>query len=126
MPPISKKSVPMKYLVIPIILLLASCASISSSTQDVELTGRLLGWYVGTSSGMNKGHILHISDPSSLEKVSAIGKGNPQKVLLVHSKPDSLDGFAGKEVKVTGKIHAEQKEIFHTDFVLSIIKITEQ
>ena len=116
----------MKYLLLPIILLLSSCASMTSTPQDIELTGRLLGSYVSTSSGMSKGHILHISESSSIQKVSAIGNGNPKKVLLVQGNPESLDKLAGQEVKVAGKIHSEHIDIFHTDFVLSVSSVSGQ
>jgi len=116
----------MKYLLLPIILFLSSCASVTNTPQDIELTGRLMGSYVSTSSGMSKGHILLISDSSSIQKVSAIGKGNPRKVLLVQGNPKSLDKLAGQEIKVAGKIHTEHVDIFHTDFVLSINNISRQ
>ena len=116
----------MKYLLLPIILFLSSCASISSTPQDIEITGRLLGSYVSTSSGMSKGYILHVSESDSIQRVSAIGKGNPQKVLLINGMPESLDKLGGKGVKVTGKIHSEHVDIYHTDFVLSINNISEQ
>ncbi len=116
----------MKYLLLPIILLLSSCATTTSAPQDIELTGRLLGSYVSTSSGMYKGHILHVNDSNSIQKIFAVGKGNPKKILLVQGEPKSLDKLAGQDVNVTGKIHSEHIDIFHTDFVLSIINISGQ
>jgi len=115
----------MKYLLLPIILLLAACATTSAKPQDIELTGRLFGSYVSTSSGITQGNVLHISDSSSIQRVKSIAKGDPTKILL-YGDPESLDGLAGKQVKVVGKIHAEHKDIFHTDFVLSINGISEQ
>lgn len=116
----------MKYLLLPMILLLSSCAAMTSTAKDIELTGRLMGSYVSTSSGMFKGHILYVSDPSSIQKVSAVGKGNPKKVLLVKGDSKSLDKLAGQEVTVAGKIHSEHVDIYHTDFVLSINNISGQ
>lgn len=116
----------MKYLLLPVFLLITSCASTSSVPQSVDLTGRLLGSYVSTSSGLISGSILHISDSNSIQKVSAIANGNPKKILLVHSKPDAFDGFSGKKVKVSGKLRSEHKDAFHTDFVMVVTNISEQ
>jgi starvation-inducible outer membrane lipoprotein len=122
----TNQGITMKHLLLPLILFLSSCATTSSPPQDIELTGKVLGSYVSTSSGMSKGHILHVSDSNSTQKVSSVGNGNPQKILLVHKAPETLDNFSGKTVTVTGKIHSEHIDIFHTDFVLSIINISEQ
>lgn len=98
----------------------------TSTPQEIELNGRLMGSYVSTTSGLSKGHILQISDSSSVHKVSSIGTGNPKKILLVQGEANTLDKLAGQNVKVTGKIHSEHVDIFHTDFVLAIISISRQ
>jgi len=116
----------MKYFLLPLAMLFVSCASAPSIPQDVQLTGKVLGSYVGTSSGMLKGHILYIEESESLQKVSAIGQGDPQKVLLVNGEEKSLDSLAGKSVSVAGKIRSEHIDAFHTDFVLSINTISAQ
>lgn len=116
----------MKYLLLPMILLLSACASTLNESKDVELTGRLLGSYVSTSSGLLKGNILHLNETGSIQKVSATGNGNPRKVLLKHDNQDYLSNFAGKQVIISGKLRTEHKEVFHTDFVLSVQKIVEQ
>ena len=116
----------MRYLLLSIILFLTSCATTSSVSNNAELIGMLLGSYVSTSSGLVKGNVLHISDPGSLQSVSAVASGNPTKILLFHNNPEKLSGFAGKQVKISGQLRSEHTEIFHTDFVLSVIEIVEQ
>lgn len=116
----------MKYLLLPMIFLLTASASASNEPQSVELDGRLLGSYVSTSSGLLKGNILHLNDAESKQKVSAVGRGNTDKVLLVHADPNMLSKFAGKQVKISGELALEHAEVFHTDFVLKVKEIAEQ
>jgi len=113
----------MKKLLLSLILLLASCASKSKAPQEIELTGRLLGSFVSTSSGLLSGDILHLEDSASIKKVSTIGNGNPKKVFVTHTDSKVLDGFAGQKVKILGEIISEHKDAFHTEFSLKVISI---
>lgn len=116
----------MKHLLIALTIFMSGCISASEQPKNVELTGKLLGSYVSTSSGLLKGNILHLNDTDSIQKVSAVGSGNPNKVLLNHDNPDTLAEFAGKAVKISGELSSKQSEMFHTDFVLNVQEITEQ
>ncbi|MDX5407540.1 MAG: DUF4431 domain-containing protein [Chromatiaceae bacterium] len=116
----------MKYLVLVMIAFLSAFTNASEPTNKVELTGRVLGSYVSTSSGLLKGNILHLNDPDSIKKVSQIGKGKANQILLIHAEPSSLSKFAGKHVKISGEIGLEHTDAFHTDFVLKVLEITEQ
>lgn len=113
----------MKTLLPTLILILTSYGTKACEPQAVELTGRLLGSFVSTSSGLTKGTILHISDVDSLEKVYSLADGNPKKVLLKHENPALMSKFAGKMVTVSGTLHARHTDMFHTDYVLNVIKI---
>ncbi len=118
----------MKYFLIPIILLITSCATVSTVPIKVEITGNVLGSYVSTSSGLVKGNILHISDRGSISKVQAVVNNSnvdPRKVLLTHNNSDLLSDFAGKQVIVSGVLRSEQIDIFHTNFILAVDKIIE-
>ena len=114
----------MKYLVLIVVLFLTSCATTTKSSEDVELVGRLIGSYVSTPTGMYKGSILNVSDGTSIEKISNMGNGNAQIVLLNHSVPDKLSEFSGTLVKVSGHLKAEHVDMFHTDFTLYITEIS--
>ena len=113
----------MKNFILPLILLLASCASTSNDPQNIELTGKLLGSFVSTSSGLLSGDILHIQDSTSIKKVSGVASGNPKKVFVIHSDPKLLNGLAGKNVKLVGEIYSDHKDAFHTDFTIKVISI---
>lgn len=116
----------MKYILLLIIFLLTACASTSKEPQSIELSGRILSSYVSTSSGMLKGNIIFVSDPVSIEKIEAVGKGNSTKLFLKHADSSVLNQFAGKQVTVTGELELNHLEAFHTDFILNVTKIVEQ
>lgn len=116
----------MKHLLAALIVLVSGCASTSEPPKNVELTGRLLGSYVSTYSGVLRGNILLLDNSDSLQKVSSVGNGNPNKVFLNHNNPDSLSEFAGKTVTITGELSAQHSDPFHTDFVLNVQEIAEK
>ncbi|KGJ87445.1 hypothetical protein [Colwellia psychrerythraea] len=115
----------MKKLLLPIILLLASCASTSETPKEIELTGRLLGSFVSTSAGLLSGDILHIDNSESKNKVSKIANGNPKKVFVTSKDSKALDGFVGKSVRIVGDIISDHKDAFHTDFTIQVKNITK-
>ncbi|CAI3805883.1 hypothetical protein [Rheinheimera sp. MM224] len=116
----------MKHLLLALVVLVSGCASTTEQPTQVELTGKLLGSYVSTSSGLLKGTILYITDPDSLQRISAVGNGNPNQVLLSHKDQAFLSKFAGNTVKVTGELNTQHSDPFHTDFELKVQEIAEQ
>ena len=114
----------MKYLILPLILFITACANTSNEPVQADLTGRLLGSFVSTQSGLIKGHILHLSEQSEISKVSSVASGNSRKVLLLHPDPKSLGQYAGKTVSVSGELLANHVDIFHTDFEMKVTSVS--
>ena len=94
----------MKYFILLLILCLSSCSTTKSNPQDIELNGRLIMSVVGASSGLSIGHVLQVGDPASIQKVSSVGEGDPNNILLIQGMSDTLNELIGQNVKIRGQI----------------------
>ena len=64
------------------------------------------------------------ADSQTEQKIAPLPQKDQESQTI--GEPESLDKLTGQDVNVSGEIHSEHVDIFHTDFVLSINNISEQ